>query len=190
VLKKRLWLRHPNHNSTVLSLLAGLQVFTAVTIGSTSFEVRRVIETSIQRDANSTEFGLLFWRRRWRPYQSQSHFTADIQSVSMSWCRARFGTFDYILLPVQELRSGSSCPIFVGRLLRREAGSVLCKSQSVVICLYVHYLLFTFLMCFTHFIPYIHTIQNIQYIQGLFQSRLGTAYYAPVTSSSGTTTAV
>jgi hypothetical protein len=26
--------------------------------------------------------------------QSQSYFTTDGQSVSMSWCRAQFGTFD------------------------------------------------------------------------------------------------
>jgi hypothetical protein len=26
--------------------------------------------------------------------QSQSNFTTDGQSVSMSWCRAQFGTFD------------------------------------------------------------------------------------------------
>jgi hypothetical protein len=37
--------------------------------------------------------------------QSQSYFTADGRSVSMSWCRAYSGTFHQILLPVKELRS-------------------------------------------------------------------------------------
>jgi hypothetical protein len=30
--------------------------------------------------------------------QSQSYFTTDGQSVSMSWCRAQFGTFDHIYI--------------------------------------------------------------------------------------------
>jgi hypothetical protein len=38
--------------------------------------------------------------------------------------------FDQILLPFQEFGSGICCPVSVGRPLWREAGSVLCKSQS------------------------------------------------------------
>jgi hypothetical protein len=35
------------------------------------------------------------WSPCWQSQsQSQSHFTTDGQSVSMSWCRAQFGTFD------------------------------------------------------------------------------------------------
>jgi hypothetical protein len=46
--------------------------------------------------------------------QSQSHLTADRQSVSKSWCRAHFGTFDQIFISVPRLRSGSCYSVSVG----------------------------------------------------------------------------
>jgi hypothetical protein len=39
-------------------------------------------------------------------------------------------------------------------------------------------------MCFTHLIPYVHTLQCIKCIQGLLQSRIGTADYAPLLTNS------
>jgi hypothetical protein len=56
---------------------------------------------------------------------SQSHFTADIQSVCLD-VEATLRTFDQILLPFQEFGSGICCPVSVGRPLWREAGSLLC----------------------------------------------------------------
>jgi hypothetical protein len=56
--------------------------------------------------------------------QSQSYFTTDGQSVSMSWCRAQFGTFDqrfFFFLKVTVLP-------YLGRPLWREVGSVICQS--------------------------------------------------------------
>jgi hypothetical protein len=66
--------------------------------------------------------------------QSQSHFTADSQSVSQSVClgvEPTLWTFDQILLPFQELGSGICCPVSVGPPLWREAGSVFCQSASL-----------------------------------------------------------
>jgi hypothetical protein len=58
--------------------------------------------------------------------QSQSNFTTDGQSVSMSWCRAQLGTFDqryffFFFLKVAVLS-------YMGRPLWREVGSVICQS--------------------------------------------------------------
>jgi hypothetical protein len=58
--------------------------------------------------------------------QSQSYFTTDGQSVSMSWCRAQLGTFDqryytFFFLKVTVLS-------YLGRPLWREVGSVICQS--------------------------------------------------------------
>jgi hypothetical protein len=55
------------------------------------------------------------------------------QWVSQSVClgvEPTLWTFDQILLRVQRLQSGSYYPISVGHPLWREAGSVLCESQS------------------------------------------------------------
>jgi hypothetical protein len=62
--------------------------------------------------------------------QSQSHFTADSQSVLCLGVEPTLWTFDQILLPFQEFGSGICCLVSVGRPLWREAGSVLCKSRS------------------------------------------------------------
>jgi hypothetical protein len=63
--------------------------------------------------------------------QSESESLYGWQWVSMAWCRAHtLRTFDQILLPFQEFESGICCPVSVGCPLWREAGSVLCKSQS------------------------------------------------------------
>jgi hypothetical protein len=61
--------------------------------------------------------------------QSQSHFTADSQSVCLG-VEPSLWTFDQILLHFQEFRSGICCLVSVGRPLWWEAGSVLCKSKS------------------------------------------------------------
>jgi hypothetical protein len=55
--------------------------------------------------------------------QSQSYITTDSQSVSMSWCRAQSGTLtrDLFFFWIY-------CPVFWGRPLWREVGSVLCQS--------------------------------------------------------------
>jgi hypothetical protein len=77
------------------------------------------------------------------------------QSVRMSWCRAHVWTFDQILLPFQEFRSGICCPVSVGRPLWREARSVLCKSQSshLSVCKFTIYIfvfhIFTILHIYT-----------------------------------------
>jgi hypothetical protein len=60
--------------------------------------------------------------------QSQSHFTDDSQSVCLG-VEPTLWTFDKILLPFQEFGSGICLPASAGRPLRREAGSVPCKSQ-------------------------------------------------------------
>jgi hypothetical protein len=52
------------------------------------------------------------------------------QSVSMSWCRAQFVDVWPDIDSFQEFGSGICCLVSVGRPLWREAGSVLCKSQS------------------------------------------------------------
>jgi hypothetical protein len=50
--------------------------------------------------------------------------------------------FDQILLPFQVIGSGICCPVSVGRPLWREAGSVLCKSQSshLSVCAFTIYI--------------------------------------------------
>jgi hypothetical protein len=62
--------------------------------------------------------------------QSQSHITTDGQSVIMSRYRAHSGTCDQILFSVRRLFSEICCLVFVGRPLWRDAGSVICLSQS------------------------------------------------------------
>jgi hypothetical protein len=92
--------------------------------------------------------------------QSRSHFTADSQSVSLG-VEPTLWTFDQILLPFQEFRSGICCPVSVGRPLWREAGPVLCKSQSS------HFSLCTFtinISVFHTFTIYIYIHYTIQII--------------------------
>jgi hypothetical protein len=61
--------------------------------------------------------------------RSRSHVTTDGWSARMSRCRAYSGTCDQILLSVRMLLFESCCHIFVGYLLWREVGSVICLSQ-------------------------------------------------------------
>jgi hypothetical protein len=60
--------------------------------------------------------------------RSQSYFTTDGLSVSMSWCRAHSGTCDQILLPVGRSLSESCSIVSVGRPLWREDGSAVCNA--------------------------------------------------------------
>jgi hypothetical protein len=95
---------------------------------------------------------------------SQSHFTADSQSVNQSIClgvELNLWTFDQILLPFQEL-----CLKFVvlslWGTLSDERPGLFFVSHSLVICLCVH-LTFTFLS-FTHLqyiYIYIYILHNI-----------------------------
>jgi hypothetical protein len=68
--------------------------------------------------------------------QSQSHFTVDSQSVSqsVSWyvlvSSPLCGRLTRYCFPFEKFGSGICCPVSVGPPLWREAGSVLCKSQS------------------------------------------------------------
>jgi hypothetical protein len=62
--------------------------------------------------------------------QSQ-RFTADSQSVSMSWCRAHFVDVLPDIASFQEFGSGICCPVSVGRPLWRETGSVICKPGNL-----------------------------------------------------------
>jgi hypothetical protein len=71
----------------------------------------------------------------------------------------------------------SYCLVSVGRSFRREVGSVFCQYKSVIVCQYVH-LIFIFSVFDT-----VQACMYIQYTQSLFQSRLGTADYALLTSS-------
>jgi hypothetical protein len=95
------------------------------------------------------------------------------QSVSsISWCRAHFvDVWPDIASSFQVFGSGICCLVSVGRPLWREAGSVLCKSQSshLSVCIFTIYI-FIF-----HTFPYTHThththiyiyiyIYTIQYI--------------------------
>jgi hypothetical protein len=67
--------------------------------------------------------------------QSQSYFTTDGQSVSSSWCRAQFGTFDQrifffesyslVLIRAPSLTRGRVCQLSV-------------YSQSTVVSQYLH----------------------------------------------------
>jgi hypothetical protein len=70
---------------------------------------------------------------------------ADSQSVSQSvslGVEPTLWTFDHILFPFQGFGSGIGCPVSVGRPLWREAGSVLCKSQSshLSVCTFTIYI--------------------------------------------------
>jgi hypothetical protein len=95
--------------------------------------------------------------------QSQSHITTDGRSVSMSWCPAHSGTCDQIFFP-----NLLSCLCGAPSLTRGRVS--LLSVQSIVVSQYLHS------PCWTQF-------SDVQYIQGLVQSRLCTAEYALVTSS-------
>jgi hypothetical protein len=89
-------------------------------------------------------------------FLSQSHFTADSQSVCLG-VEPTLWTLHQILLPFQEFGSGICCPVSVGRPLWREAWPVLCKSQ------YSHLSLCTFtinIFVFHTFTIYIYTLYN------------------------------
>jgi hypothetical protein len=50
--------------------------------------------THTVRTSHETHYVSATETNRLMLFQSQSHFTTDGQSVSMSWCRAQIGTFD------------------------------------------------------------------------------------------------
>jgi hypothetical protein len=78
----------------------------------------------------SVSVGRPLWRENGSVIcQSPSDFTADSQSVFLG-AEPTLWTIDQILLLFQEFGSWICCPVPVGRPLWREAGSVLCKSQS------------------------------------------------------------
>jgi hypothetical protein len=99
--------------------------------------------------------------------ESKSHIATDGQSVCLSWCWAPSGAHDQILV------FDSYC-LVLGRAPFLTRGRVcrLSVSQSEVLgqLQYVQFLCFTCVICY-----WIH----IQCIQGLCQSGLSTADYAP-----------
>jgi hypothetical protein len=58
--------------------------------------------------------------------------------VMMSMYRAHSEICDHILFSVRRLLSQSCCLVSVGRPLWREVGFLICNSQSIVICQYLH----------------------------------------------------
>jgi hypothetical protein len=72
----------------------------------------------------------------------------------------------------------SYCPVCMGRPLWREDGSVICLGQSVVM---------SFVSIYTLFTSTSYQLTYLQYVQGLCQSRLGTAVYALFTVATATT---
>jgi hypothetical protein len=79
------------------------------------------------------------------------------QLVSQSVClcvEPTLWTIDHIMLPFQVFGSEMCCPVSVGRLLWREAGSVLCKSQSshLSVCIFTIYI-----FVFHNFTTHTHT---------------------------------
>jgi hypothetical protein len=108
--------------------------------------------------------------------QSQSHIATDGQSVSMSWCRAQFGTFGQRFFFSKLL----SCPFWGAR----EVGSVMCQSLSLKSTTVSNYLqLFTSefkiykaLNTFTKTIICIYNIYRPRSVQALY-SRLCCIYW-------------
>jgi hypothetical protein len=88
-------------------------------------------------------------------------------SVSQSVCLGveyTLWTFEQVLLPFKVFGSGICCPVSVGCPLWREAGTVLCKSQSS------HLIVWTFIInifVFHTFIINIHYIIHIIYTRPL-----------------------
>jgi hypothetical protein len=98
------------------------------------------------------------------------------QSVSQSVClgvEPTLLTFDQILLPFQVFGSEICCLVSVGRLLWREAGSVLCKSQSshLSVCTFTIYIFVfhTFTICSIYI--YTHTHTHTQYTIHIIHTR-------------------
>jgi hypothetical protein len=115
---------------------------------------------------------------------SQSHFTADSQSVCLG-VEPTLGLLTIYCFLFKSLGLGFVVLSLWGALSDERPGLSF-VSLSPIICLFVH-LLFTFL-CFTHLphiykYTYTHT-QYIQCIQGLFQSLLGIADCALLLTSS------
>jgi hypothetical protein len=96
---------------------------------------------SVQRLLSESCCFVSVGRPLWREARSvicRSHVTTDGQSVIMSRYRAHSGTCDQILLSVQRFFSESCCLVSTRRPLWREAGSVICHSQSILIYQYLH----------------------------------------------------
>jgi hypothetical protein len=93
--------------------------------------------------------------------QSQSHFTADRQSVCLG-VEPTLWPFDQLLLPFQVFGSGICCPVSVRSPVWREAGSVLCKSQSshLSVCTFTIYI-FVFHTFTIYIYIYIYTYYTI-----------------------------
>jgi hypothetical protein len=104
----------------------------------------RFIQRTLQEHYTSTIFPTRTSYRDCLPKetQSQNHFMADSESVCLG-VEPTLWTNDQILLPFQEFGSGICCPVSVGRPLRREAGSVLCKSRAshLSVCTFTIYIL-------------------------------------------------
>jgi hypothetical protein len=92
------------------------------------------------------------------PWELQSLTVSRIQSQSQSQSH-----FRYLFL------YESYCPVYMGRPLWREDGSVICPGQSVVM---------SFVGIYTRFTSKTNQITYVQHAQGLCQSRLGIAEYA------------
>jgi hypothetical protein len=72
----------------------------------------------------------------------------------------------------------SCCPVYMGRPLWREDGSVFCQGQSIICHLSVY----------TYYLQHdIYQLIYVQYVQGLCQSKLGTADYALLIVATATT---
>jgi hypothetical protein len=91
----------------------------------------------------------------------------------MSWCRAQSGTFHQIFFYPKVTVLSFGAPSL--------SRSRVCYESAFVIEVYNSQLLFTKIFKFK--LKIYNTIKYLQYIQGLFQSRLSTADYALVTSS-------
>jgi hypothetical protein len=79
--------------------------------------------------------------------QSQSHFTTDDQSVSMSWCRAQSGTFDQRYLFIFFFLNYGLVLFGAPSLTRGRVCHLPGYSQSTVVSHYLHNL---YTICVTH----------------------------------------
>jgi hypothetical protein len=100
---------------------------------------------------------------------SQSHFTAGSQSVCLG-VEPTLWTFQQILLPFQEFASGICCPVSVGRPLWREAGSVLCKSESESVTLRLT--VSTAMYEYITYLDSVRTSQDAHYVSATEPNRL------------------
>jgi hypothetical protein len=76
-----------------------------------------------QKQQSYSSLNLCYWK--WSTSQSQSHFMTDSQSVRLSWCRAPSWAHDQVFTCIL---IESYCPVYMGRPLWREVGSVICRS--------------------------------------------------------------